>query len=51
MKRQSTDTSLRHDKSLSAMIAGQLIIYDLDEEPPIASQLSRKPGKVIAQLN
>ncbi|VDM12064.1 unnamed protein product [Wuchereria bancrofti] len=26
----------------STMIAGQLIIYDLDEEPPIASQLKNE---------
>ncbi|VDM98551.1 unnamed protein product [Onchocerca ochengi] len=30
-----------HDERTS-VIAGQLIIYDLDEEPPIASQLKRE---------
>ncbi|KAK6107209.1 Zona pellucida-like domain family protein [Brugia pahangi] len=32
----------------STMIAGQLIIYDLDEEPPVANQLKNKKRSTLA---
>lgn len=39
--------SMHNDENIATMIAGQLIIYDLDEEPPMASQLKREKGKVV----
>uniref|UniRef100_A0A0R3S464 Uncharacterized protein n=1 Tax=Elaeophora elaphi TaxID=1147741 RepID=A0A0R3S464_9BILA len=43
----SASPSMRNDESSASMIAGQLIVYDLDEEPPIASRIKRNKGKVI----
>lgn len=32
---------------MAPTIAGQLIIYDLDEEPPVAGQMRGKNGELI----
>lgn len=42
--------SISDDENSSLMIAGQLIIYDLDEEPPTARKVKRENGRVIYKL-
>ncbi|EFO16167.2 hypothetical protein LOAG_12340 [Loa loa] len=51
---QNIDTissSINNDQGPTSMIAGQLIIYDLDEEPPNISQLNKEKGNALAQFN